>query len=56
MRVGDLVRYDRQWEKIRGMVWSINHEGGSTEVFTTDGRKVWCVTRRLEVIDEINQG
>ena len=54
MRVGDLVKYDRQFEQIKGMVWSINHEGGTTQVFTTYGKKVWCVNSGLEVINEID--
>jgi hypothetical protein len=54
MRVGNLVKYDRQFEQIKGMVWSINHEGGTTQVFTTYGKKVWCVTSGLEVINEID--
>lgn len=54
MKVGDLVRYDRQWEQIRGMVWSIHPEAGTTQIFTTYGKKVWCVTSGLEVINEIN--
>jgi hypothetical protein len=54
MRVGNLVKYDRQFEQIKGMVWSINHEGGTTQVFTTYGKKVWCVTSELEVISETN--